>query len=251
MKVLVTRAAAQAADLVRELESRGASVVAVPLIEIAPPSSWGALDAALRSLASYRAIAFTSANAVERFFARFYDVLGTCDVAALPAGMRAFAVGPKTAEALAKAGIDAIEVPDESTGDALAQPIARALSHEAEPRILLPRAEDGRDELRGALAKRGFHVDVAPAYRTITPAGAEAALRAALALRIDAITFASPSAVSAFAKLLGKDARSLLAGAKVAVIGPTTADRARELGLAPDVIARKATAASMAEALVR
>ncbi len=245
-RVLVTRAAGQAADLARELEARGASVVIVPVLEIADPESFAPLDTALRSLASYRAVAFTSANAVERFFTRFYDVLGTCDVAALPEGTRAFAVGPKTAEALARAGIEASALAEDSRGEALARAIKDTLGDVKGVRVLLPRAAAGREELPDGLRAAGARVDAVPVYRTTIPPGAESALRAALAEKPDAITFASPSAASHAVELTGVRA---LAGIVIAAIGPTTAARVVELGLEKPVVAEKATARSLAEAL--
>jgi uroporphyrinogen-III synthase len=62
----------------------------------------------------------------------------------------------------------------------------------------------------------------------------------------DVLTFASPSAAANFAALCGPDD---LAGvrrrAKIAVIGPTTADAVRNAGLPVDIIAGEATAAAL------
>lgn len=252
-RVLVTRAAGQAGDLARELEARGASVVVVPVLEIADPESWAPLDAAIRALSSYRAVVFTSVNAVEKLFARIHQVVGTCDVAALPAEIGAFAVGPRTAEALSRMGIEPAAVPDEFRGEALAEPIARVLGSVAGARILLPRAAAGREELPAALRRAGARVDVVPAYRTLVPEGASRTLRDALAVRVDAVTFASPSAVSHTVEILGgaDAARRALAGAMLAAIGPTTAARVEELGLGAPVVAAKATAGALADAVAR
>ena len=63
-RVLITRAPRQASELADRLRELGAIPIVVPTIEIGPPSSFAALDAALASLSSFDLIAFTSGNAV-------------------------------------------------------------------------------------------------------------------------------------------------------------------------------------------
>ena len=69
-RILITRAPHQASELSDRLRPLGAIPILIPTIEIAPPSSYAALDAALGSLASFYLIAFTSGNAVEAFHQR-------------------------------------------------------------------------------------------------------------------------------------------------------------------------------------
>ena len=73
-------------------------------------------------------------------------------------------------------------------------------------------------------------VVVAPAYRTMIPAGAAAdaeRMRALIAAgSIDLVTFTSSSTVTNFAAITGVPS----AGIKAAAIGPITAETARELG---------------------
>jgi uroporphyrinogen-III synthase len=54
--------------------------------------------------------------------------------------------------------------------------------------------------------------------------------------KIDTVTFTSSSTVKNLATLLGGDFESLRS-ATIACIGPTTAETAAQLGLAPDVVA--------------
>ena len=68
--MLVTRAAHQASELADRLRALGATPILIPTIEIAPPSSYAPLDAALCELATFDCVAFTSANAVQSFHAR-------------------------------------------------------------------------------------------------------------------------------------------------------------------------------------
>src|SRR5665213_3546170 len=68
--VIVTRPRASSAPMAAALSALGAKVVFAPLIKTLPPRSWRDLDAALKDLAGFDAVAFASANAVETFFAR-------------------------------------------------------------------------------------------------------------------------------------------------------------------------------------
>src|SRR5689334_6880130 len=68
--VVVTRAAAQAADFVNEFEEYGAKVISCPTIEIAEPESYERLDEAIDHLYGYDWLIFTSANAIEFFLRR-------------------------------------------------------------------------------------------------------------------------------------------------------------------------------------
>src|ERR1044071_7438506 len=68
--VVVTRAAAQAAEFVKEIEEYGAKVIVCPTIEIAEPESYERLDEAIDHLYGYDWLIFTSSNAIEFFLRR-------------------------------------------------------------------------------------------------------------------------------------------------------------------------------------
>src|SRR4030095_2069951 len=71
--VLLTRPRAQSEAITRQLEALGAAVLHCPTIDIIPPSSWSALDAAIASIQDYDWIVFTSANGVSFFFRRLVE----------------------------------------------------------------------------------------------------------------------------------------------------------------------------------
>jgi uroporphyrinogen III methyltransferase/synthase len=48
--IVITRAAAQSADLRNRLEDLGARVIECPTIQIVPPKSWKPVDEAIRRL---------------------------------------------------------------------------------------------------------------------------------------------------------------------------------------------------------
>ena len=107
--VVVTRARDQASDSVALLEEYGASVIQFPTIEISPLADYSAARAAIRNLAAYDMLIFTSANAVRFFWKQLRELhldsraLGTAKIAA---------IGPATAEALSGRGIQADLVPE-------------------------------------------------------------------------------------------------------------------------------------------
>lgn len=243
-RVAVTRGAGGDDALSRRLRQLGAEVLEAPSIALAPPSSWEALDAALRDLAAADWIAFASANAVERTVARA-AALGV-DRAAL-ARPRLAAVGRATAERLAAL----VRAPDLVPAEARGEALAAALAPEARGRcVLVPRAEEGRPELVDGLAAAGARVVAPSAYRTVpAPPEALAPLAEALAAgAVDAVLFASPSAVRSVAAALGERA-PLLGRAALAAIGPTTAAALHALGFAEVLQPPRASAEALADAV--
>src|SRR5436190_9814649 len=71
--ILITRAAAQSADLRTRLENLGARVIECPTIQIVPPKTWKPVDDAIRKVSTYDWLLFTSANAVDQFMKRKAD----------------------------------------------------------------------------------------------------------------------------------------------------------------------------------
>jgi len=241
--VVVTRTAAQAGDLARLLDERGASVLEVPLIRVEAPVDDAPLRAAIRGLAAFDWVVFTSANGVEWFWTALEHE--SLDARAFGAA-RIACIGPGTAAALARRGIRPDLVPDAYVGEALLDALERA-GELSGKRILLPRAA-GRPVLPDGLRARGAEVVEVEAYRTVPETAGAAALRSWIAAdAIDALTFTSPSAVASFADSVGTETGRAL----VAVIGPVTAEAARTAGLPVHVEATDHTMLGLAEALAR
>jgi uroporphyrinogen III methyltransferase/synthase len=219
-RIVVTRARAQASDLVQRLTMLGAEVVCVPVIRIEPLPDQTLLRRALASLATYDWVVFTSANAA--------DV--ACTEPAAFAGTRVAAIGPATAAALDRLGVRVALVPQPHVAEALvAALVARGVVGK---RILVPSAERARPVLGDGLRAAGAVVDVIPVYRTVAEDGAGAALARDLRSgAVAAVTFTSSSTVEHFAALVGPDAAGC-GRYLAAVIGPVTATTARELGVA-------------------
>jgi uroporphyrinogen-III synthase len=244
--ILVTRPKDAAAEMVREIERRGGAAVVIPMITITPPASWKDCDDAIAGIRQYDAIVFASVNAVESFAGRA-RVLGV-DPGSFE-GIATMAVGEKTAEAIRKIGLTVALVPETSSGASLAA--AMGLSC-AGKRVLVPRGSLAREDLVSGLRETGAHVDAVTVYATETPQGLSAAsiARRVLAGEFDIVTFASPSAAVHFANLFSPaELHELPECAKIAAIGPSTADAVRALGLSIDVVAREATAANLVQCI--
>lgn len=243
-RVAVTRGAGGEDALSARLRALGAEVLEFPAIAIAPPEDLAPLDAALRDLGRFAWAAFASVNAVERTVARL-DALGVPRAAL--ADLRLACVGPATAARLAELVRDPDLMPSEHTGAALAASLARHVTGRA---VLVPRAAEGRPELVDGLAAAGAEVVAPVAYRTVAaPPEALAPLGELLAAgRVDAVAFASPSAVKSVAAALGPRA-ALLGRVLLGAIGPTTAAALREAGLEAGAVPTEHTAEGLAEAL--
>ena len=189
-RIVVTRAADQAADFCRQLRTLGAVPICFPTIKVAALPA-PALDVAMGNIAQFDWLLFTSANAVRFFFERFALPQETL---VLP---RLAAVGPVTAKALREQGYAVDEAPDEYTGEAL----ARCLGDLTDKRILLPRARKGRPEIVEALLAAGAQVDDIALYDTVAAEPSAEAL-AQMADGVDVLTFTSPStAINFFAMI--------------------------------------------------
>ncbi len=238
-RVLVTRPAAQADDLATRLWEAGAEPLVAPTIAITPIADT-AFYTAVDGVNHYAWIAFTSRNGVDAFFDRLTS-LGR-DARALGI-VRVAAIGPKTAEALARRGVRADFVPGTSVGEDVAAGILAATT--PGDRIAFFRAKDARDGAIAPLRADGRVVDDIAAYETAIvydPAIAEHLAQA------DIVTFASGSAIEGLLANV-PDAVALLAEKRTACIGPVTAEAARAHGIRVDVVATDATVARLVEAL--
>ncbi len=246
-RVLVTRAREQAADLVQALEAEGATPVTFPTIELAPPASYEALDRAIDEVSAYDWAVFTSANAVRCFFERL-EVRGK-DLRELK-GVRVAAIGSSTAQAIRDLKIRVDLVPDEYRAEGLLDAFREAHGSVMGLRVLIPRAAIARDLLPRELERAGAQVTIAEAYRTVRPqVPVEALLADFRAGRIQYLTFTSSSTVRNLVEAMGGGAIEL-GQARVACIGPVTADTARQLGLPVHVVATESTIAGLVRALV-
>jgi uroporphyrinogen III methyltransferase/synthase len=245
--IVVTRARAQASDLVARLSELGAECLECPTIRVVPPADWSALDAAIATLDRYRWIVFTSVNGVRFFFERLF-ALGH-DVRRL-GHLRTAVIGPATAARLLDFGICSDIVPESYRAESVAAAFAGQDIKGA--RILLPRAAEARPVLPEELSRMGATVDEIPVYRTLPDDSGRQALVAALEKQaIDMVTFTSSSTVRNFKDLLPEeDFEKLMAHVTVASIGPITTETATGLGFHVDLTAEVFTIEGLVAAIV-
>lgn len=269
-RILVTRTREQAASFSERLSALGAISIEFPIIRIVPPLDWQPLDDALRRLCAaqstyYDWLIFTSVNGVEMTFARMHEL----GLSLPPTGhVRVATIGPATAAALARYGMQTDLVP----GEYIAEGVAAALIEDAQrrgasltgQRILLPRASVARDVLVTGLQAAGALVDEVAAYRTLPVSSDDAqgreVARMLQAGELDMLTFTSSSTVRNFMQWLLSAAPAIAEKLKentggealpiIACIGPVTAQTARELGLHPHVKATTFTIDGLIEVIV-
>jgi uroporphyrinogen III methyltransferase/synthase len=246
--VVVTRAAEQAAGLAVPLEALGADVLVMPVIAIVPPEDWAPADEAIERLDGYDWIIVTSSNGVDALGSRMREHgLRIADLAC----KRVAAVGSRTAARLREVGVEPAIVPERFQAESLVEAL-RGVGAGAGRRVLIARAAEAREVLPDDLRGLGFEVDVVPVYRIVsTPPPADVLDRFKQG-GVDAVVFASGGTARRFVDVLadaGIDAREALVSPVVASIGPVTTDALHDLGIAVDVEAEEATAASVVRAL--
>ncbi|MFI5179224.1 MAG: uroporphyrinogen-III C-methyltransferase [Vicinamibacterales bacterium] len=250
-RILVTRPEHQAADLVHRLESRGAEPIEAPMIRVLPPDDYGPLDDVCARADTFDWIVFASGNAVEAFIERL--LTGPQDLRALK-GVRLCAVGSATGEHLASYGLKVDLTPHEFRADA----VVKALMETGPLRglkVLLPRADIGREIIADELRRQHAEVTEVVAYRSVAAEadreGDPDVYRMLLERRIDVVTFTSASAVRNFVHVLGEEpAADLLRTTVVASIGPVTAEAATQCHIETTIMPSQYTIPALVEAIV-
>jgi uroporphyrinogen III methyltransferase / synthase len=247
-RILVTRAREQAGELSRLLADYGAEAVEYPVIQIVPPESWRELDDALAELSRYHWLVFTSVNGIRPFMERLKQ---TGQDARALSGLRIGCIGPRTAEELARYGLNADLIPTHFQAEGLIAAMMEA--GVSGRRVLIARAAVAREVLPDQLRTAGAEVRVVTVYRTIRPVSEVKRLKDQLAQReLHVMTFASSSTVRNFCALFENrdEMRALTAGVAVACIGPITAQTAEEEGLPVTIMANENTIPALVDAIV-
>lgn len=248
-RILITRAKEQAGEFADLIAAFGGESILCPTIQIQPPDTWEPVDRAIRDMARYNWVVFTSLNGVAPFMERVR--LQGFD-ARLLAGKRLCCIGPRTARELARYGLHADLIPPEFQAEGIIEALSGAgLTGQ---QILIPRARVAREILPQQLRAAGAFVEVVAVYQTVRPDVELSHLLESLeARRIDMITFTSSSTVTNFAELFADSAqmRQAVGETPVACIGPITANTAREHGLHVQVMPGENTVPALADAIVR
>ncbi len=231
MNILITRAIHQAESLADLLTAAGANPVVVPLIaiELLPTP-----DNLIPRLQQADWLFFTSSNGVDSLREHLNELKR--DIRAL--GMaKIAAIGQKTAHSLQLLNLHVDFVPKHADAAAMAM----EFPDPQQSRIAIISPFESDEKLAHLLHERGAQVDNIPVYHTVPAPRVELPAVAT----IDAVTFASPSAVRSFRALMPGDIGSLI----IACLGSTTADAARDAGLPVHVVSTEMTMAALVDAL--
>lgn len=229
-RVLVTRE--QPGELGRLLTERAAEVVHVPLIATTDPADGGAaLRVALDALDTYDWLVVTSAAGAER----------VGDAARRHPEVRLAAVGTTTARVLADLAHRPVDlVPARQLAAALATDLIAAAGLPP-ARILVAQADRADGRICDALLAAGHDVTTVIAYATVlTPPDPQ------LLAGADALLLASGSAAVSWVDAVGPTGPDV-----IVAIGPSTAAKARQLGLKVSGVAADHTIEGLVGELVR
>ena len=248
VRVVVTRARAQAGGLSERIRELGAEVLEMPLIEVVLEADRKEGAEVLAGIGAYEWVVFTSANGVRGFFRVFFETFD--DIRSL--GMlRIAAIGKGTAEAVQQLHLRVDLIPPQSVGESLAESLAAEQTLD-NLRILVVTGNRNREVLVSSLEEQRAIVDQFQVYRTdlrdlaTDPVAGDFRERGA-----DAIVFTSSSTVHSFAAQskhlqLGPEARRPLACS----FGPMTSQAMRAAGVPVDLESPAANLEAMVQALV-
>jgi uroporphyrinogen III methyltransferase/synthase len=219
-------------------------------VEIRPPADPGPLDRALGELrgGEWDWLVFTSANGVHAVLRRLADI--GRDLRDL-GGVRLAAIGPKTSEALAGSRLRADVVPETTYSS---EGLATALApHVAGKRVLLARANRGRELVREELAKVAARVAQVTAYDQVDVGVDAEALDALRRAEIRYVTLPSSNIARALLGAFDETLRGRVerGDVKLVAISPETGGAVRALGFPVAAEAEVFTEDGLVDALVR
>jgi uroporphyrinogen III methyltransferase/synthase len=245
--VLVACSEKKRMELAAGLESFGATIYSLPLIELREIEDKRMLDQAISAINKYSWIIFTSAYGVS-FFARRLEELEKARSSPMP---KICAIGPATAKAAKDSGFEVALMPDKFVAEGIVEALARhvgGLPLIAGHRILLPRAQEAREVLPDALIAAGALVDVVPCYRNVLGEIEDGKLQLLREANPDLIVFTSSSTVRNLVDILGQeDGKKMLQKSIVAVLGPITRSTAQSFGKSAEIVPKESTITSLLE----
>ena len=132
--VVVTRPEHQAEGFIEQLLERGAEPFLFPVIDMVEPDDAGPLDNAIKNLAVYDGVIFTSVNGVTWFMKRL--AAHNLDIRELK-DKRIYCIGPRTEQAVRDLGVRVDTVPEEYVAESLVESLG--LENLKGKCLLLPR----------------------------------------------------------------------------------------------------------------
>lgn len=234
---VLTRPSADSQRLAQILENQNISQITLPIMAVVPIPEAQRLP--VPSLSDESVCIFVSANAVRFGLPELQQELDRV------ADTRVIAVGRKTRDTLAMAGIDA-EIPERADSEGLLLMPALAAAEPAH--VVIVKGEGGRDLLMKALTARGADVTEWSCYRRVWP---DVSMSPLDAFEPDALVFQASSGEVLFrlSDLLTGASKADLFQSTVIVPSERVATLARESGWRRVLLAHDASDQGFLEAL--
>lgn len=223
--IAVTRPAGQAADLFQAINEAGGQALLLPLLEIEPVLPNQPFAELARQLHLYQYAIFISTNAVAHFLPQ---VLAET---VWPDSLQAVSVGPSTAQAIQRHGINNVLYPLSPPFDseALLRLAPFAADQLAQQSIMLIRGCGGRRWLAENLTARGARVDEIECYQRLSPPVQEL-FSADVQQRLQAVIITSSEALRYLAEGLDASGKIWLSQIAIFVTHDRIAEAARAAG---------------------
>ncbi|MCH9655527.1 MAG: uroporphyrinogen-III C-methyltransferase [Planctomycetes bacterium] len=227
LRIGITRSWEQSATEIKFALKSGAQPVLLPTIEIGPPRDWKPVDDAISHLDKYQWLVFTSANGVQYFLNRLWEI--GFDARRL-AHLKIATIGPSTAEALNAYHLRTDLIPSHYRAEDLAEALKPLVGQQ---KILWAGANRGREVLQRELAEVSATVDKVVVYENHdVKAWDSESINLLESGEVDWIGLSSPSIARNLSRLLSDKAREQIGKTiKLASISPVTTQAAREVGL--------------------
>lgn len=231
-RLLIARAHRHHAELVKTLETLGATISVCPTLRLSEPANWEALDRMLLHLSWYEWLTFVSAPSVTYFLKRHAE-LGhhRSEIEA----RRICAVGAAAAASLRAAGIQTDLVVEQATPECLAEAVLKQHGRRARSRgatMLLSGWPTLVEEWRPSLNQAGLYVEAVAAYRLALPESTAETLAELRAESFDYVIFNSAASVENLATAIEPQTLlAFLSEARVLCGNEETGAAARAQGL--------------------
>lgn len=243
MRVLVTRPAHQAENLVRLIEAAGGFAIRFPAVEIAEPADTTALQDIVARLDQFDLAIFISPNAVNKALNLIRARREW------PPDTAIACVGQGSARELAHFGLKATFVPM-NRFDSEGLLVLPQLQDVRGWQVVIFRGDGGRELLGTTLVERGAKVEYAECYRRVKPsADTGPLLRLWARGEIDIVVLTNAEGVRHLFDLVGKVGQQWLTKTPAIVVSERLAQICRELGFKQPIVARSPGDEAILEAL--
>ncbi len=233
--IAFTRPLRRLAESVEIAKGYGFDVMAAPSLDIVhgDARSYDEIRKKLKEKV-FSTVIFSSATAAEECLSEWGDELSS-----IFSDTEVISIGPGTAKALGRIGVDTSSIPAEYTSFGLVEHLS---GNRDGRKVLIVHSDRGSTVLKDGLESSGFDVEELIAYTLEKHEGGLEEIRSAiLDDKVDVIAFTSRMSVESFLDSIGLEKEIIFRKAKAAAIGPPTKERLEEEGIRADMMPKDAT----------